>query len=67
VQRVLPALRGRAFAPRLTRLLGNGRALVVAGSLEAVATLIVVLALLGTPVLWIAAGLAARGFFNPLW
>ena len=58
---------GAAVAPRLSRRLGTGPALVVSTLVEGSAILIAPLGTFGTPVLFIAAAIAVRNFANPLW
>ena len=58
---------GAALAPRLSRRLGTGPALIVSTTFEGTAVLLTPLALLGAPALWIAAAFGFRNFFNPLW
>jgi MFS family permease len=58
---------GAALAPRATRMLGSGRALLAATTLEGLGLLLILPALVAAPALWVAVALAARGLFNPLW
>jgi MFS family permease len=58
---------GAAAAPTLSRRLGRERSLAVSTFCEGAAGAVLALAVLGAPVLCLAAGLAARGFFGPLW
>src|SRR5579872_84829 len=58
---------GAAAAPRLSRRLGTGPGLVVSTLFEGSAVLLTPLALLGAPIVWIAAAFAVRSFFGPLW
>jgi MFS family permease len=58
---------GAAAAPRLSRLLTTGPALIVSTALEGTAVLLTPLALLGVPAVWIAVAFGWRNFFNPLW
>jgi MFS family permease len=58
---------GAALAPRLSRRLGTGPALILSTTFEGTAVFLTPLALLGAPALWIAASFGFRNFFNPLW
>ena len=58
---------GAAVAPRVSRRLGTGPALIVSTTFEGSAVLLTPLALLGAPAVWIAASYGVRNFFNPLW
>ena len=58
---------GAAVAPRASRRLGTGPALIVSTTFEGSAVLLTPLALLGAPAVWIAASFGLRNFFNPLW
>ena len=57
---------GAAVAPRVSRRLGTGPALIVSTTFEGSAVLLTPLALLGAPAVWIAASFGLRNFFNPL-
>ncbi len=58
---------GAVAAPRLARRFAAGRLLLTETTAGALALLLIEAALLGLPVLWVAAALAARGFLAPLW
>jgi Na+/melibiose symporter-like transporter len=58
---------GALIAQRLTRRLGTPTSLIASTTVEAVAGLLMPLALLGAPVLWLGLALAIRGVAGPLW
>lgn len=58
---------GAFLAPRLTERVGTGFSLFASTTFEGLAGLLLPLALLGSPVVWLGLGLALRGLANPLW
>lgn len=58
---------GALLAQRLTRRLGTTASLISSTTVEALAGLLIPLALLGAPVLWLGLALAVRGMAGPLW
>jgi len=61
------SLAGALLARPLTERLGTGLCLFGSTTFEGLAGLVLPLALLGTPVLWLGLGLGLRGLANPLW
>jgi MFS family permease len=60
-------LGGAVIVQRLTRRLGTTTSLIASTTVEALAGLLIPLALLGAPVLWLGLALAIRGIAGPLW
>jgi MFS family permease len=58
---------GAAAASKATARLGTGRSLLLSTTVEGFAGLLLPLAIVGAPILFLAAGLFIRGCTNPLW
>jgi MFS transporter len=58
---------GAAVAPAATARLGTGRSLFLSTTVEGFAGLLLPLAVLGAPVVFLVLGLFVRGSANPLW
>jgi Major Facilitator Superfamily len=58
---------GAAAASKATAHLGTGRSLLLSTTVEGFAGLLLPLAIIGAPILFLATGLFVRGCANPLW